>query len=44
MKEEDKISEKEVKKVQVSSLPNKELKVMIKKCSVNSEKEWMNTV
>ena len=37
MKEEDKISEKEVKKVQVSSLPNKELKVMIKKCSVNSE-------
>ena len=43
IKEEDKTSEKEVDEVEISSLPNKELKVMIKKCSVNSEKEQMNT-
>jgi len=41
MKEQDKIPEKHINKMEISNLPDKELKVRVKICSLNLGK-WMN--
>ena len=44
MKEQDKTSEKELNKMEISNVSDKELKEMVIKSLLNSGEEWKNTV
>ena len=45
MKEEDNtLPLKDLNEIEISNLPDKRVKVMVIKCSQNSEEEWKNIV